>query len=125
MTRVLIIEDNDDLRAILRHALQAEGFEVSDAPSGNRGLELQRQYPASVVVTDIFMSDGEGIETIVTLRDEFPRARIIAISGGGKAVGGDYLAVAQELGVEKALRKPFDLDEFVDAVRELAATSFS
>jgi DNA-binding response OmpR family regulator len=120
MGRVLIIEDNDDLRAILRHALQAEGFEVSVASSGHKGLELQRQGPASIVVTDIFMPDGEGIETIAVLRTEFPQAKIIAISGGGKAIGGDYLPVAKELGVEKALRKPFELDEFVNAVRDLA-----
>lgn len=120
MTRVLVIDDNDDLRRALQLFLEEAGFEVAAAPNGLRGLQMQRENPACVVVTDLFMPEKEGIETIVELRRQFPDTRIVAMSGGGTDVGGDYLSVARAVGAEKALRKPFDMQDLVHTVRELA-----
>ena len=119
-TRVLVIDDNAELRELIRNSLEYEGFEVSSAPDGARGLESQRSNPAHVIITDIFMPEREGMETLVALRKEFPGAKIIVMSGAGAEKGIDYLRVALELGAAKSFSKPFDLQALSAAVRELA-----
>ena len=120
MARVLVIEDNADQRALVRFWLAAHGFEVTEAANGAEGIAQQRRQPSDVVVTDIFMPDKDGIETINELKSEFPRIGIIAVSGGGSRTGSDFLGVARQLGAAKTLRKPFDLDELLEAVRRIA-----
>jgi CheY-like chemotaxis protein len=123
MARVLVIEDNADQRAIVRLWLASHGYEVSEAADGAQGLAEQRRRPSDVVVTDIFMPDKDGIETIHEIRAEFPQARIIAVSGAVSRTGADFLGVASTLGADRTLRKPFDLEELLGAVRELAPAS--
>src|SRR5688572_22654040 len=102
--------------------LELEGYVVATVSNGNEALEVQRQDPAAVVVTDIFMPEGEGMETIVQLRAEFPLVRIIVMSGAGAYRGADYQQLARELGAAKALKKPFAPQELIDAMREVAGT---
>jgi len=118
-TRVLIVDDDPSVRNFLQMLLEVEGYEVFSAMDGNDALAVQREHPAAVVVIDIFMPHAEGIETIVKLREEFPQAGIIVMSGGGVRSGVDYLAVARELGAARALKKPFGPQELIDAVREV------
>lgn len=120
--RVLVIDDDADVRAFVQSLLEGEGFEVALAADGREGLELQRKQPAEVVVTDIFMPGKEGMETIFELRQEFPHAGIIVMSGGPskrKGPGLDYLSLALQLGAVKSLEKPFATQDLIDAVREL------
>src|SRR5512145_2703940 len=120
MARILVIDDHEDLCAFLQELLQSEGYAVNVAPDGNSGIEVQRRVPADVVITDIFMPDKDGVETIHQLRTEFPGVRIIAMSGGGavsKQV--DYLAMAREFGADRLLSKPFEANELLKAVREV------
>jgi DNA-binding response OmpR family regulator len=122
MNRILIIEDNEDLRESIRQEFEAEGFEVGVAPNGEEGVEMQHQTPADVVVTDLYMPGKEGLETIITLRKEYPRVKIIAISGGSSLRGRqDYLQVALDIGADRALHKPFAPERLLQAVRELLA----
>lgn len=116
-TRVLIIDDNPDQRATLRMCLQLHGYEVEEAPNGRVGLELQRCRPCDVVVTDLFMPEKDGIETIPELRLEYPSVPIIAVSGHASRTGADFLRVAEELGADRTLRKPFATEELLDAIR--------
>ena len=107
--RLLIADDNADLRESLRLILERFGYEVCLAADGTRALELQRLAPADVLITDIFMPERDGLETITAFRREFPRTRIIAMSGGGVRVGGKiYLDTAGAAGADATLRKPFD-----------------
>lgn len=117
--RVLVIDDNPDMRRTLQALLESEGFAVSVAADGEEALRLQRDLPAAVVITDIYMPGKEGIETIYELRKHFPQTKVIVMSGGGRATGVDYFQVARELGAVKALKKPFAPGELIDAVREL------
>jgi DNA-binding response OmpR family regulator len=119
--RVLIVDDDAGVRNFLQMVLEVEGYEVEYAADGKQALAAQRQNPAAVVVTDIFMPEAEGIETIVKLREEFPGTGIIVMSGGGAQGSTDYLALARELGAAKALKKPFAPQELIDAVREVRA----
>ena len=116
--RVLVIDDNEDVRTVIELSLKAEGFEVAVAENGRRGAAMLRERGAQIVVTDILMPEQDGVETIAQLRAEFPEVKIIAISGASSATGFDYLAVPGQLGA-RILRKPFEMRELVNLVREL------
>ena len=120
MTRVLVIDDNDDFRKLALLWFQIHGIDAEGAANGAQGLEMQRARPASVIVTDIFMPEKEGIETIQDLRREFPDAKIIAMTGRESLTDYDVFQVARELGAVKTLKKPFKLDDLVAFVRELS-----
>jgi CheY-like chemotaxis protein len=119
MSRVLVIEDNEDMRAMLVLKLQLEGFDVVGARDGTGALDLLDRQPADVIVTDLFMPDKDGIETIEEVRRRFPLAKIVAMSGWQSAQGPNYLEVAREIGAVRTLRKPFEPDELVRIVREV------
>jgi len=120
---VLVVDDDAGIRNFLRMLLELEGYEVATVGNGIEALDAQRKNPAAIVVTDIFMPDGEGMETIVQLREEFPQVRIIVMSGGGAYRGADYLKLARELGAVRALKKPFPPQELLDAMREVVGTA--
>lgn len=119
MTQVLIIDDDEQIRTVLRRALERERYEVVDAPNGREGIALYQQNPCDVIVTDILMPEMEGFETILTLRKHHPEAKIVVISGGGQCGPQSYLPTAKALGANRIFEKPFDLCELLAAIREL------
>ncbi len=82
MARILIIDDDLQIREMMEQMLQKEGYETIGASDGQIAMKLCRENPADVVITDIIMPEKEGIETIVELKREFPGIKIIAMSGG-------------------------------------------
>lgn len=84
MTRILVIDDEPQVRAMLRQMLEREGYEVVEAEEGEEGMRRYREQPVDLVITDILMPQKEGIETIRALRRTNPGVKIIAISGGGR-----------------------------------------
>jgi CheY-like chemotaxis protein len=120
MPRVLVIDDNEDFRKLALLWFQIHGIDAEGAANGVEGLNLQRKSPADIVVTDIFMPEKEGIETIQDLRREFPAAKIIAMTGRESLTDYDVFQVARELGVVKTFKKPFKLDDLVAAVEEIS-----
>ena len=121
--RVLVIEDDEHFRSLTLRWLQSYGIEAEGAAHGARGLALQRERPADVIVTDIFMPEMEGMETIDDLRKEFPAAKIIAMSGRDPMAKYDVLQSARLLGAARTFKKPFRFVELVVAVLELAEAS--
>ena len=119
MKNILIIEDDDQIRALLRQILEREGYEVNDVPDGKKGIELYRQQPADLVITDLVMPEKEGIETIIELKSDYPQVKIIAISGGGKVIPEIYLEMAEKLGASYTIKKPFQRAEILEAVHNL------
>ena len=119
MSHILVIDDDINLRLILQEVLRDEGYEVSVAGDGEQGIALQRKRPASLLITDIFMPNKEGIETIRDFREEFPNVPIIAISGGGRLKRQGDLFTAKELGAAVILRKPFEMIDLLRAVAEV------
>lgn len=116
-TRILLIEDEDVVRKIVERMLVRAGYGVSCAKDGSVGLELFNRVRPDLVVTDIIMPEKEGIEVIRYVRRHAPSTRIIAMSGGGILRTMDVLSYALKLGADFALRKPFQLDELLGAVR--------
>lgn len=120
--RILVIDDEEDVRALLQDALEEAGYEVVLAANGALGLAAQRLCPADLVVTDLFMPEKEGIETIRDLRNEFPSVEIVAMSGGGRVLNNDtYLFAANSIGARLVLRKPFGRGVLLEAVRSALA----
>lgn len=116
MARILIIDDDDQIRSTLHQVLEIEGHKVMDASNGKEGLKLFREKGADLVITDILMPEKQGIETIEELRRDFPQVKIIAISGGGRVAPYDYLDMARKSGALLTLTKPFDRGELLEAV---------
>ena len=117
--RALVIEDNEDFRKLTLAWFRKYGIEVEGAANGAQGLALQRARPADVIVTDIFMPEKEGIETIRDLRREFPEVKIIAVTGYEPLRNYDVFEVARQVGAVKTFNKPFKFEDLIAAVREL------
>ena len=116
MATVLIVDDEEQLRVLMRQALEQAEFKVIDAKDGKEALDLYRKQPTDLVVMDILMPGQDGLESIIQLRREFPTVKIIAITGGSEMIGVlNYLEVAKMLGARRTLHKPFDLKELVEA----------
>ncbi len=119
MARILLFDDDHDLRDVVRTILEEAGHEVRDAANGDAGVQMYRNDPADIVITDIRMPEKTGNEAIIELRSEFPEVKIIAISGGGSIGVETYMRVARKLGADAAIAKPFAPDELLSAVRTL------
>jgi CheY-like chemotaxis protein len=115
MTTILIIDDEEPIRALLRTTLVAGGYAVQEASNGRIGLDLYRHRPADLVITDILMPEMNGLNMLLELTREFLHAKVIAISGAGEEQIG--LNVAKLLGARRIFRKPFSLPRLLDAVR--------
>jgi CheY-like chemotaxis protein len=120
MSRILVIDDDEDLRAMILLILSNDGHEVEGAGDGAEGLARLREAPFDLVVTDIFMPDQDGIETIAQVHRELPHVKILAISGGGKASRAQsYLRMATTIGADAVLVKPFAQGELLATTRRL------
>ena len=117
MVSILIIDDNQTVRRLLRQVLEGVGYSVVDASNGREGLSRFRQDPTDLVITDILMPDKDGLETILELRREFPDVKIIAFTG--ETGQGNFLDVAKLLGANRTLTKPFDVVALRETVQDL------
>ena len=120
--RIVVIDDEPRIREMLEEVLRDAGYDVVTAPSGASVSRLQREQPADLVITDIFMPEQEGIETILELRATWPNLKIIAISGGGGDFTVNYLAAAEQLGATRSISKPFSVEQLLSAVRDVLAS---
>ena len=116
MARLLLIDDDEVFRPMLRENLEQMGHTVTEARNGKEGLAQYALDPADLVFTDLIMPEKEGIETIMELKRKWPGARIIAMSGGGRVGASNYLGTAQKLGAAHVLAKPFSNDELIAAI---------
>ncbi|MDH3329555.1 MAG: response regulator [Desulfobulbaceae bacterium] len=117
--RILIIDDDEQIRLILQQMMEWAGYEVMAAENGRVAMDIQRETPADLVITDLIMPEQEGLETISRLRKEFKGIKIIAISGGGRIGPEAYLPAALEIGADRVFTKPFEFESLLGAVKEL------
>ena len=119
MARVLIIDDEEQVRKLIREVLEEAGHEVAEARNGREGMKLYEANPTDVVITDLVMPEQEGLETITALRRRFPSVKIIAISGAQQKLDLDLLYVAEKLGAIRTMEKPFEVRKLLALVEEL------
>ena len=132
MKRILVIEDNDEHRDMLKEFLENENYEVLEACDGEEGCMICHQIPCDVVITDIFMPKKEGLQIILDLKAEYPNTKIIAISGGGiynyqsksqKNIafsydinGSNALEIAEIFGADHVIKKPVNICELLEKI---------
>jgi CheY-like chemotaxis protein len=116
MAEILIIDDEPGVLRTLRRILEGAGHSVRDAPDGEVALKHYQEKVADLVITDIFMPGMDGIEFLVHMRNSFPDARVLVMSGGGLLSRDQALSDASLLGADNILRKPFTLAEVLEAV---------
>ena len=116
MARILVIDDDSDVRATVEQTLKSAGYDVILAADGSEGVQHYRANPADLVITDLYMPNQEGLETIRELRSRFPEVAIIAMCG--RPTGSTMLSIAQKLGAGGVLQKPFVAEELIAAVEK-------
>ncbi|MCJ7449041.1 MAG: response regulator [Bacteroidales bacterium] len=119
MPGILLVEDDRDLREMLKISLSKRGFTVLEAENGKDAITRFKPAITDMVVTDLIMPDEDGLKVIIQFREKKPAIKIIAISGGGKAGPGSYLNLAKALGADAIFSKPFSLNDLISKIEDL------
>jgi DNA-binding response OmpR family regulator len=119
LTKILIIDDEDLIRKMLRKVLEKNGYDVMEACDGSQGIKLFKEHVPDIVITDLIMPEKEGLETIRELKKLNSDVRIIAISGGGIADPKIYLTLAAKLGAVNTFFKPVDNEILLSTIKEI------
>ena len=119
MCRILVIDDEKMVCEIVMKILERGGYQVTGVDKAGVGLEMFREHPFNVVITDLTLPDGDGLEIIQELSAEFPDTRYIAMSGSGQLLQDGFLTKARDMGVNQVLHKPFTAIDLLDTVSGL------
>jgi two-component system chemotaxis response regulator CheY len=121
---ILLVDDEPEVAAVMAAWLRRAGHPVVVAGSGRHAAAVLQSVWVDVVVTDVLMADGDGIELLGALRQRLPRPRLIAMSGGGRYVKSeDCLEIARGYGADVALAKPFTIEQLLAAVQGMATVA--
>ena len=112
---ILIIDDDSYVRNSLKQVLEFHGYKVYEARNGKEGIEAYRRINTDIVLTDIYMPDKDGLETLREIKKEFPDAKIIVMSGFYQS-NMDFFEVARSLGAIVCINKPFTADDIIEVV---------
>jgi CheY-like chemotaxis protein len=119
MARILVVDDEAPVRALLRAILAAAGQEVAEAADGAEGVLAYRRLCPDLLFCDLFMPGKNGLEAIRELSAEFPGVKAVAMSGGTAAAILHLLPTARRLGAAWLLPKPFDRKAVLAAVEHV------
>jgi len=129
MAKIIVIDDEEDIRVVLKQVLERAGYDVSVAESGKEGLKLMEEEGADLVITDVIMPGMDGVSLTREIREKFRDTRILVISGGGNVAPKSYepgaisttafLSSAKNAGADQTMTKPFDRQELMKIISEL------
>lgn len=122
MKRILVVDDETQIRTMLTLMLEQEGYTVHTAENGEEGLSLVGRYAFDLVITDMIMPVKDGLKFIMELVRDYPDLKVLAISGGGAIKAERYLTMAGYLGDIATLEKPFKREVLLGMVKQLIAT---
>jgi len=118
MARIVVIDDDEQIRETVRRVLESRGHSVEDADQGAGGIAYVAQRAPDLVITDIFMPGQDGIEVLLELRKAFPKLKVIAMSGGDGHGLLNVLEDAELLGADRTIPKPFTPKQLIAAVND-------
>jgi DNA-binding response OmpR family regulator len=119
MPQILLIDDDEPVRQMLRATLTSAGYTVDEAADGKEGVARYRPQHTSLVITDLIMPEKDGLETIAELKWKYPAVKILAVSGGSRMSPSDHLNVAKKMGADYILAKPFSTAKLLAIINEL------
>jgi DNA-binding response OmpR family regulator len=119
MPGVLIVEDDKELREMLKLSLSRRNFTVFEADNGKSAIAHFKPTITDLVVTDLIMPEEDGLKVVIKLRELKPTIKIIAISGGGKVGPVSYLNLAKALGADAIYSKPFSISDLITKIEQL------
>lgn len=119
MSGILIVEDEKEIREMLKISLKRHKYTVLEAVDGKDAILHFKPSMTDLVITDLIMPDEDGLKVIMKLRELKPSIKIIAISGGGKVGPGSYLNLAKALGADAVFSKPFSINELIAKIKLL------
>lgn len=116
MATILVIDDEQSIRKLLKEVLEKDGYQVLEAANGREGLTIYQKQPVDLVIMDLLMPDTDGLEATLQLTREYLDAKIIAMTGAQ----GDrnFLDVAKLFGARRTIEKPFDINTLLHIVKE-------
>lgn len=123
MPRILVVDDDPQVRSLLGKILEREGYLVETVCDGREAVIAYEKDPHDLVITDLVMPEKEGIETFNELRRFDPDVKVVAISGGGRIGAQDYLAWARCCGVAHTFAKPIDREDLLAVVNDLVGSA--
>ena len=129
MNKILVIDDEEDIRIVMQQVLELEGYDVSVAADGQEGIGMLENERTDLVITDVIMPGMDGVATLEKIREKWPDMPVIVISGGGNVAPMDYqpaaiatnayLASASNAGASLSMTKPFERVDLLNAVKSL------
>jgi CheY-like chemotaxis protein len=119
MALILIVDDDPTVRAIATELLRADDHAIVEASDGGEALALLARLPVDLVILDMLMPNVDGLETILSLKRQDSKVKILAISSGGVLDPTSLLKIAMTFGADAALQKPLRVGAFRDAVNRI------
>lgn len=119
MKRILIVDDDEFCRDLLKDYLQGESYSIEEAVNGIEALSLMQDFSFDLIITDIMMPEMDGVELLIEMRERSINTKVIAISAGGNMHGINYLDIAKAYGVWGTLLKPFDGEELIALIKKI------
>ena len=121
-TKILVVDDDTAMRELMRLSLSKEGFDVTAAASSSDALDAVSENAFAVIVTDIYLGDGTGLELLENCRVTCPQSKVILVTAHGTI---ETAASARRLGVFDYLAKPFAVEALVARVRAALSSTES
>lgn len=117
--RILVVDDEEGIRKVLRTVMEMAGHEVLEADNGKKALQVLDEQSIDLVLSDVVMPECDGIELLTGIRKRHPGVRVLMMSGGGRLWADYYLDLAQKLGAAAVIEKPFCMDNLRTTVSGL------
>jgi len=122
MAKVLVVDDDAKVRAVLRRLLSKLGHEVWDVADGEDALPLLETVPLDLVIADAYMSAVDGVELLARIQQRGLRVPVVVMSGGGYRSGKEVLQMAADIGAAATLEKPFSPQQLEGTIQPLLRT---
>jgi two-component system response regulator (stage 0 sporulation protein F) len=119
MATILVIDDEPQIRALLKRLLEKAGHRVVEAAEGQEAVRAVQEGPVHLIITDVIMPEKGGLETMMELRRDFPDINIIIMSGKVQTKSDVFKSMTRQFGVKYVFQKPFDTQELLARVQEL------
>ncbi|PCJ62823.1 MAG: response regulator [Planctomycetota bacterium] len=116
---ILLVDDDDELRAFVTQVLKLDNYSVSEAVNGREALKILASQKIDLVITDILMPEMEGIELVQNIKKEYSQIKMIGMTGGGKLGDAENVERMTKLFFSSFLKKPFDAEDLLKIIRPL------